>query len=175
MFRNRTAPVAALALMVLSAGLMAATATQTFTITIPSVLTITAPSAATKTHDGTDANQVFPAAAWLITQNQIAGATCSFSVSAPFVNGSSALKKRDCKLSLALGTVEAAAGWTVTVANDQTDYANIIPDNSATVTALSTGAGIATLNLTVTFLDTDYSTIPAGAYSTTVTGTLTAN
>lgn len=174
--RTRIAVVAAFALLASASGLWAATTvTQSFTMTVPSVLSITAPSAASATHDATDANQAFPAAAWTVAQNQVLGTTATFSVSQAFTHATALTKKRDCKLTLALGTVESAASWTVVTANDQTDYANLIPDNAASVQATSTGAGNATLNLTVTFLDTDYSTIPQGAYSTTVTGTVAAN
>ena len=83
-----------------------------------------------------------------------------------------------CVLAL-LGVVAAAPSISAPGAqsktHDQTDYANIVPDNTAAVTATSVTAGNATLNLTVTFLDTDYSTIPTGDYAVTVTGTLTAN
>ena len=147
--------------------------TETFTVNVGAVLTITAPAAsASINHDTTDANQVFPAQAWAVTQNAAAGANVTFSVSQAFTNGTS---KRDAKLDLAIASSEANAGWTVTTATDQTDYANATPDESATVAANATAAGNATFNLTVTFLDTNYSVLTTGAYSTTVTGTIAAN
>ena len=42
-------------------------------------------------------------------------------------------------------------------------------------TAASTGPGNATFGLNVTFIDTNYSVLPAGSFVSTVTGTITAN
>lgn len=177
MFRIRTSGVvAALAGMTIASGVYAATTeTQSNTVTVPSVLAITAPAAATKTHDAADANQALPAATWTVDQNQVSGSTATFSVSAPFVHATATTIKRNCKLDLAISTSESAAGWSVTTATDQTAYAAVTPDNAASVSATSTAAGNATLGVTVTFLDTDYSTLATGSYATTVTGTITAN
>src|ERR1051325_3659450 len=84
--------------VILAGGLLAATTgTQSFTLTVPSVLSITAPSAATATHDGTNANQAFSAQAWQVDQNQILGATANFAVATPFIHGTNATIKRNCK------------------------------------------------------------------------------
>ena len=147
--------------------------TETFTVNVPAELTITAPTATVAiTHDTTDANQAFPAQAWAVTQNGSVGANVTFSVSSAFTNGAS---KRDVGLALAIGSSDSGSGWTVTTATDQTDYANATPDETAIVSANATAAGNATFDLTVTFLDTNYSLLTTGAYSTTVTGTISAN
>lgn len=156
-------------------GLWAATATQTFTVTIPSVLTVTGPSNVTITHDQTDSDNAFSAQQYVVHQNPVLGSNITFAVSAPFVHASSSSFKRDCKLALAIASSESVALWSVTTAADQTNYSAGTPDNDASVRAASTLPGDATFNLTVTFITSDFSTMAAGNYSTTVTATLTAN
>ncbi len=77
------------------------------------------------------------------------------------------------KLDLALNTSDTGSGWNVTTASDQTNYG--AADEVATVQAVSSAPGDATLNLTVTFITTDFSTLLAGNYTSTVTATITAN
>ena len=148
--------------------------TQNFTVTVDPELTITAPVAVSITHDTTDANQVFAAQSWTVTQNASAGAAVTFSTNQAFTNATANMK-RNAKLDLAIATSDSAAGWTVSVASNQTDYANATPDEIATVSAASTAPGDAAFNLTVTFVDTDFSVLASGNYVTTVTGTITAN
>ncbi|HVL52134.1 MAG TPA: hypothetical protein VM754_11595 [Actinomycetota bacterium] len=173
MVGNRNRGLAAVALVAFGGALLANPATQSFTLTVPSVLSITAPAGVSQAHSGQDANQAFAAQSWAVQQNQILGATATFAVATPFVHSTAPLVKRDCKLTLAIGTSEAPAGWSVTTANDQTNHALL--DTVASVSATSTAAGNASFNLTVTFIDEDYSTLATGSYSTTVTGTVAAN
>lgn len=164
---------AVLVLALAASNANAATGTESFTVTVASELTIAPPAAsATITHDKTDTNQVFPAQTWSVTQNGSAGASVTFKNDVPFTNGTT---KRDLKLDLAIASSEATGGWTVTTATDQTDYANATtPKNVATVAADATGPGNASFNLTVTFLDTNYSVLPSGNFAMTITGTITS-
>jgi hypothetical protein len=167
----------ALAFSLLAGGLWADSdsATQTFTLTIPSVLSITAPSATVvKAHSGTDSEQAFGTQVWGVNQNQVLGSTVTFSVAAPFVHDSATINnKRDCRLTLSIASSETLAVWTLSTATDETDYA--ASANTATVSAGSLSAGNATFNLVVTFVDEDYSTLPTGSFSTVVTGTVSSN
>lgn len=148
--------------------------TESFTVTVPAVLTITAPAnGVTITHDGTDANNAFAVQTWSITQNPVNGATAVFSTNQVFTHATAPAFKRDVRLNLAVNASDAAAGWTVGTAADTTNFGT--SDEVATVQASSTAPGDATLNLTVTFLTVDFSTLAQGDYSLTVTGTLTAN
>lgn len=148
---------------------------ETFDVVVSSVLTITPPEATVSIgHDGTDANQAFAAQSWAVASNDPDGATATFS-SGVFQHTSAAAYKADCQLQLAVGSSEASAAWDVAVASDQTDYANGVPVTSASVVAASIGAGNASLDLTVVFVQSDYSILAAGTYQATVTGTILAN
>jgi len=147
---------------------------QSNTVTVSPVLTLTAPAAASITHDGEDTNQAFTAASWGIESNNAAGATVTFAVSDVFVHSVANSYKADVKLDLALSTSDSGSGWTVTTATDTTDYAAATADLAASVVASSTAAGDAALDLSVTFVSSDHSLLAAGDYAVTVTGTLTA-
>ena len=169
-------PMLGLAFAVLAAGpARAVSDTQSFSVTVDSNLTISAPVAATITHDGTDANQAFTSQSWTVECNDPDGGSVTLAVSAPFVHGTNTTYKADAKLALAISSSDSEASWSVTTAADQTDYANATPDTDAQVVASSTAAGNVTFGLTVTFVQSDHSVLAAGTYSTTVTGTLTAN
>lgn len=150
--------------------------TETFTVTVDPTLTITAPTASVAvTHDGTDTNQAFAAQRWTVTQNASAGASVTFSTNQAFTHATATTFKRNAKLDLSLFSSDTGSGWAVTTATDQTDYANATPDGVATVAATATAPGSAAFDLAVTFITTDFSTLASGNYSTTVTGTITAN
>jgi hypothetical protein len=150
--------------------------TETFTVTAEAVLTVTAPAASAGiTHAQTDANQAFTPQSWTVAQNGAEGASITFSTDQAFTHATETTFKRDAKLDLALASSDTGSGWAVTVASDQTDYANATPDEVATVSADSTAPGDAAFNLTVTFVETDFSTLASGNYSTTITATITSN
>lgn len=150
--------------------------TQTFSVVVPSTLSITAPASVSLNHDQTDANQVFPVQQWVAACNNALGANITFSTTTCFRNVvGTTTYKRNVRLALAIATSDAGSGWGVTVANDVTNYAATTPDEAAAVSANSTAPGAATFNLTATFLDTDFSALAAGTYSTVVTGLITAN
>lgn len=147
------------------------TDTQTFTVTVAPVLSINAPitGGATIAHDTTDTNQVFPTQTWTAICNNGPGASLAFVIT-PFVNGTT---KRNATLSAAVTSSGAGSGWAMTTASATTNYT--LPSPNATVSAASTGPGNATFGLNVTFIDTNYSVLPAGSFVSTVTGTITAN
>ncbi len=147
---------------------------QVFTVTVPSLLSITAPANKTidTTTDQTDGNKVFtPGGAvdhWAVTCNSSSGATVALTALTPFVNGTS---QRDAQLDLAIGS--GGTNWAVSVASDVTDYGG--GTNTATVQAASTAPGDGGLALTVTFINTTYSDLTEGDYVMTVQGTISAN
>ena len=148
------------------------TDSQTFNVIVPSTLSITAPPAVSINHDQTDTNQVFPVQGWLAKCNNGIGATVSFSTGTAFqaVVGATTYK-RNAAMNLAVGSAEVGSGWATVVASATATAAAPV----ATVSAKSTAPGDATLNLSMTFVDNDFSVLPAATFSTTVTATITAN
>ncbi|MFG0290213.1 MAG: hypothetical protein ACF8CQ_18685 [Rhodopirellula sp. JB044] len=146
---------------------------QTFTVTVPSNLSITAPVDAALTHDETDSNQAFPNQSWTVVGNSLSGVTVSFATGSAFVHTADPTYKRDAQLGLNVTTSSGPGTWTVNQATDVTDYVN--SDNVATVTASSNGTSSATFALAVSFITDAYGSFPSGDYATTVTGTVTAN
>jgi hypothetical protein len=168
----RIVAIAALSVSVPMSAMAATTGTQNFTVSVPTAVSIVAPSAVSLTHDETDNANAFPAQTWVVKGNDPDGVNVSFSTTTPFVGPGSS--KADVRLNLAVGTSQGPASWTVTTAVDTTDWANSTPDNSALVAAQSNGVGRANLNLTVSFLGGEFGTYAAGDYVTTVTGTVAA-
>lgn len=149
--------------------------TQTFTVEVASALTLIAPADATISHDETDSSQSFGVSGWGVTCNNAAGATVDFTTSAVFANGAT---NRDLTMSASVVSSDIVGGnpvWTVTpsLATYSSDYAN--GNVTGQVQAVSSGAGNATLGLAMVFVDNDFSVLPSGNYSVTVTGTITAN
>jgi hypothetical protein len=150
------------------------TGTQTFTVTVPTSISITPPnSGVTLTHDATDNNQVFPPQAWIVRGNVGAGVNVNFTANAPFVHTENANFKRDLHLAVAVGASQGPAMWNVTEATDETDYA--ANKQAASVSVSSTGPGRANLNLTVSFITDEFGTFANGDYVSTITGTVAAN
>ena len=145
---------------------------QRFVVRVPTVLSITAPSAEVAiTHDGTDNDQIFPDQQWIVRGNADAGVTVVFSTDQAFTQSGG--DKRDAQLQLAVGGSQGPATWTVTAASDQTDYAS--GDEVATVAASSDDAGLAQLDITMIFKTVTFGTFESGDYSLTLTGTVTEN
>ena len=151
----------------------ATTGNQKFTVTVPGAISITAPVNANLTHDESENDQIFPAQAWVVKGNSLAGVTASFSTASAFTHTVDSTAKRDAGLGLAVNSSVGSANWNVTQVSDQTDYAN--NDGVATVQVSSNGFGRATMDLSVSFITDGFGTFPAGDYETTVTGTVTAN
>lgn len=149
--------------------------TQTFTVEVASALTLTAPEDAVIAHNENDANQAFEPSSWGVTCNNAAGATVNFTTDAVFQNGAT---ERDLTMTVSVISTDDVSGtpvWTATPAltTFSSDYAN--SSVAGQVQAASTGAGNATLGLSMIFVDNDYSLLPSGNYTVTVTGTITAN
>ncbi len=148
------------------------TATQTFTVTVPQNISISAPAAVSLLHDETDNNQSFANQPWVVKGNIRNGVLVSFATGSAFVHTQDNTFQRNAKLDLGLGTTAGPAIWTITKATDQTDYATA--DGIATVEANSNGVGRASFNLGVSFITEEFGLFAAGDYVTTVTGTITA-
>ncbi|MGH7128794.1 MAG: hypothetical protein ACREJB_13445 [Planctomycetaceae bacterium] len=169
---------AALAVLTVASSAQAqVTDAQNFTVTIPQVFTLTAPADVTIVHDTSNADQAFPTQAWIARTNAINGATVSFSTNQAFTHTVDNTFKRDAQLDLALfpAATSTVANWSVTTANDVTNYVGL--DETATVQATSTRPGRAQFDLLVTFLmgGADFADLAQGDYTLTVTGTMTAN
>ncbi len=149
------------------------TGTQTFTVNVPTAVSIVAPAAASINHDQSDNNNAFPAQTWIVKGNAVNGVNVSFATANPFTHATDNTMKRDAKLDLAVGTTAGPAGWTVTTPSDTSNFGS--GDNVATVAATSNGVGRANMLLTVSFVTGSFGEFAAGAYSTTVTGTVAAN
>ena len=149
------------------------TAQQTFEVTVLNSVALIAPPAAAITHDTSDNDQVFPVQNWIAQTTGLTGANVTLEAQGPFVNVLDANFQRDIRMDLAITSTDPLANWTVTSPTDQTAYASGV--QTATVAAQSSGAGLGQLGLTVTFVETDFSSLGAGAYVTTVEGTITAN
>lgn len=146
-----------------------------FCITVSEALGIVGPTAPIAIfHDGSSNDNVFPAAVWSCIANDADGSVVTFSTLTGMVNTALPAVARDVRLDLAVSSADAGSGWSATVATDQTDITNVVPDLVATVQAESTGPGNATLDLTVTFVTDDFSTLVPGIYCTTVVATITA-
>ena len=163
--------IGALAILACESGAQAQTSgNQTYSVVVPSVLSITAPSAVSINHNQTDANQAFPTQGWAARCNNGAGATVSFQANGPFqsvVNGTT--YRRNAKMDLSVASAESGSGWETVV-----DSATATT-STATVSATSSAPGNATLNLVMTFIDNHFSLLPATTFTTTVTATITAN
>ncbi len=151
----------------------ATTASQKFTVTVPSAISITAPANTTLTHDESENNQPFPAQPWVVKGNSLAGVTVSLKTTQPFTHKVDPSSKRNAQIGLSVGSSVGAAAWTVTKATDVTDYATNKVE--ASVQASSNGFGRATLDVAVSFITDGFGTFAAGEYETTVTGTVTSN
>lgn len=170
------ASLAVLAVFVASMEAMAidpVSATQKFTVSVPSNISITPPAAASITHNESDSNQAFPNQSWLVKGNVLNGVSVSFATGSAFVHKTDSSFKRNAKLDLSVGSTQGPATWSVSTASDTTDYAN--NDGVATVVASSTGVGRANMNLLVTFITDTFGTFAAGDYEMTVTGTVSSN
>lgn len=134
---------------------------------------ITAPAAQSITHNRDDAPQVFSEVVWQLTSGADAGGYTAQWSCGPFHHSVKGTLKADTKLAIRVVASDGLAGWTATVPDDQTDFVG--GDETATVAARSLATGDGQVGLTVTFLNNDFSTLAAGSYTLTVTGTITAN
>ncbi len=154
-------------------SLWAQSDTQTFDVTVPSRVTITAPAATVTLAEGnSDTDTVFAAQTWTIVCNGDSGGTATFSTANVFVHTVNASRRADVQLDLALGTT-VEGDWAVTTASDTSDYS--ASDLTASVAAASSQPSDAELDLTVRFKNSNSSLLASGTYQVVVTGTLVAN
>lgn len=148
------------------------TDSQQYSVAVDPLVSISAVNATVSiNHDTNDTNQVFPSQLWNAFCNNSAGATVTFTTASAFQNVVGATTyTRHATLDLALGA-NVDAGWAIDTATATTSAGN----ETVSVGASTSGPGSAELSLTVTFLDTDYSTLPSGTYAMTVDGLITAN
>ena len=124
-------------------------------------------------HDGSANDQPFSPSSWTCINNDADGAIATFTTLQAMTHQVVPTVKRDVRLTLSVTSQDAGANWLTTVPTDQTDYANVIPDEIATVQAESTGPGDCVLELNVEFLTGDLATLIPGIYCTTITATIT--
>lgn len=173
MFRKFFAPAI---LATLTLGLAAPaeaqiTDTETFRVTVNSLMSIQAPTAlVSQIHDETDNDQSFGLQRWLVTANNAIGATAVFETDQAFTHTVDNSYKRDADLTL---TLISGAAWTVTAATASTDYN--LGTEVVSVAAESNTAGSAAFDIGVTFVEETFADLAAGDYELTITGTLTAN
>lgn len=136
-------------------------------------LRIVGPASTTITHDGTDSDQPFGLQQWDVRNNARNGATVTFSTSTAFRNTTVTTVKRDARLRVGIARMDPGANWAISQLIDQTNY--LAGDEYAAVSVTSTTRGDATFNLFVSFVTSDFGTLRAGTYTTTVVGTITAN
>ena len=182
--RNLTSIAAALTVFAACESTMAqqTTDSQVFTVTVPSVLSITAPSDQSANHDGTDNDQVFSPGAlsadhWQVVCNATNGASVSIRTLSAFVHTTDGNFQRDASVALGISYTDLDPSnnpvWTTGTTTDQTNYVG--NDGEAEVTASSGSPGRASLAVTVAFITDTYSTLLEGDYRTTLEGTISAN
>lgn len=146
------------------------TDTETFRVTVNSLLSIQAPTAlVSQIHDETDNDQSFPLQRWLVTANNAIGATAVFETDQCFTHTVDPTYKRDADLSL---TLVSGAAWSVTTASATTNYATSL--EVVSVAAESNTAGAASFDLGVSLVEETFADLASGDYELTITGTLTA-
>tara|TARA_R110002049_G_scaffold285698_4_gene467081 strand:+ start:246570 stop:247094 length:525 start_codon:yes stop_codon:yes gene_type:complete len=156
-----------------STAMAQTTASQKFTVTVPSAIAIIAPANVSIIHDESENDQPFQAQQWVVKGNSLAGVAASFSTNQAFTHTTDPTSKRNAQLGVAINSSVGAAAWTVTQPTDTTDYAN--NDGVATVAISSNGFGRANVDITVAFITDGFGSFASGEYDTTVTGTVTAN
>jgi len=142
---------------------------QTFTVVVGDAISITAPADVSINHNLSDSDQPFAQQAWNVYTSNSTGASVVMSMGR-FVHTGDATYFRNGSMGLAVVSSDATAGWGVDVATDNTSASG-----TATVNASSSGPGSGQLGLSVVFIESDASTLAAGDYVATVTGTITNN
>ncbi|QDV68503.1 hypothetical protein Poly24_22120 [Rosistilla carotiformis] len=172
MFRKSIAPVVSfgLSLAIAASAQAQETDSELFRVTVPSTLSITAPSATvSQIHDETDNDQVFPIQRWLVTANNTGGAMAVFTTDQAFTHTLDSNYKRDAYLTLAKASGDA---WTVTNGSATTNYGSSLEEVSVTAESFTPGA--ANFDIGVSLVEETFTDLAAGDYELTVTGTLTA-
>lgn len=145
------------------------TDSQVFTVVVGDAISITAPADVLINHNLTDNNQVFAEQPWNVFTSNPTGAAVTLDMGR-FVLDTDSTFFRDASMALAMLSTDSTANWAVTTAAGTT-----AGSGTASVAAGSTGPGSGQLGLTVTFIESDASTLAAGNYVATVVGTITNN
>lgn len=152
----------------------AQTLDNTFTLTVPPVMTLTALRGPQfQNHPNTAANVAFTNSVWLARTAASNGSTVTFTTDHAFQNVTAPSQKRDVQLRLPFMFVSPGSGWAFDTNVDQTDHA--IGDEIAMVQVSSQTAGVALIFMNVTFITGDVSSLAGGTYEVTVTGTISEN
>lgn len=147
---------------------------NTFTITVPPAMTLTALRGPQfQNHPNTAANLTFTNSVWMARTASANGSTVTFTTDHAFQNVSAPSLKRDVQLRLPFMFVSPGSGWAFDTNVDQTNYA--AGDEVAMVQVSSQTAGVALIFMNVTFITGDVSTLAGGSYEVTVTGTISQN
>jgi len=125
----------------------------------------------TANHPGTDGDLTFQNSSWLVSTASVSGSTVVFTTHTPFQLTSNPVHQRDVRLNVRQPF--GSGGWSVDLAQDQSDYS--AGDLEAQVQVSSNNSGFAFIFLNVTFLTGDSSTLTSGTYGVTVVGTVSAN
>lgn len=151
---------------------------QTFTVTIGTGLSVTPPNGgnAFVAHDQTDSDQDFAAAGvdveWHVLSNSGNGATISFENDGLFTNTIGPnVYTRNLYFEI-VETSDPTDVWTVAGSPNFTS-SSLFP--TATLQSVSTGPGNASFAVNARFIDNNYSLLPSGSYTMTITGTVSAN
>lgn len=145
-----------------------------FCVNVASALSLQPPAGPIKVlHDGGSGDLPLGITQWPCVANGAGGAVVTFSTLTGFVHETILTSMRDVKLTLAIASSDAGAGWSVTTPTDQTDVTAIVPDLQATVQAESNAPGNAVFDLSVTFVTDNLATLSPGEYCTTIVGTIT--
>lgn len=150
------------------------TARQSFLVNVPRRLVISAPAAAPQVEMAEDAIQVtLPTQVWSVAANSHEGATVTLSTVQSFHNLDDDTIRRDAQLEVTVQNQSQARAWSVTHSIAITDHQT--GQEEATVEVRSAGPGTADIGLKISLQSTSGQFTPAGDYSTTVIGTITAN
>ena len=145
------------------------TDTQQFTVVVGDAISITAPAGVSINHNMADVDQPFAQQAWNVYTSNSLGADVTLDMGR-FFHTTDPSYFREGQLEVAVLSSDTTAGWTTGTASDDT-----ISTGIASVDASSAGPGSGQLGVTVTFLETDASTLASGDYVAVVTGTITNN
>lgn len=123
------------------------------------------------THSLQDATQAFSSVRWDIQNAALRDGCIVRWTAEPFVHESDSGVQADCEILLSLDRGSRPANWRVTIPRDATNVDG--GKKLATVSMLSTGRGNAQVELQVLFRHPRVSSLAAGDYQTTLTGTIT--
>lgn len=124
-------------------------------------------------HPLTSDNVVLSNSRWRARSSSNTGSTVTFETNHSFWNDAEPSVKRDAILRLTRLQGPRTGGWSIAVAEDQTNYAS--GDEVATVSMSSTAAGMQMVRMEVEFITGDVATLRGGNYELVVTGTITQN